>query len=256
MEIEGWLPYYDEICADLGIDSERDAHSARVLARLLRENGAIDDRSETLVEVQARIGGRTVYVVGAGPDLEEELDRALVELDDSWSRPTRDEAILAADGATSALLARGIVPDLIVTDLDGSVRDQRSALERGAIMFVHAHADNLGSISEHVPGLKGAVIGTTQTDPASGGDLDNFGGFTDGDRAAFIAQHFGATRIVLMGFDFNEVGEKILQGGERLPLTPDEERWKFRKMTWAFALLGLITRPQVESFSQTFPLSL
>jgi uncharacterized Rossmann fold enzyme len=123
-------------------------------------------------------------------------------------------------------------------------------------MLVHAHGDNLEAIKENVPDLKGAVLGTTQTDPASGGNLDNFGGFTDGDRAAFVAQHFGAVRIVLLGFDFNEIGDKIGTGGERQALSPEQERWKFRKMAWAFALLGLLTRPQVVSFSQTYPMSM
>ena len=44
------------------------------------------------------------------------------------------------------------------------------------------------------------VIGTTQIEPIS--DVYNFGGFTDGDRAVFLAEHFGAKEIELVGFDF------------------------------------------------------
>lgn len=256
MEIDRWLPYYNEICTDLGIDREGDLHSARVLSKMLRENGSIGTRAAVLSYTEERIAGRTVYVMGAGPDLEEELDRAMLEFDDIWKGPNREDVIISADGATSVLLSREIVPDIIVTDLDGSVRDQVLCLERGSAMFLHAHSDNLEAIKEHVPSLKGPVIGTTQADPALAGNLDNFGGFSDGDRAAFIAQHFGAAQIILMGFDFNEIGEKISQGGQRRPLSPEEEKWKFRKMSWAFALLGLITRPQVRSFSQNYPLSM
>jgi uncharacterized Rossmann fold enzyme len=121
-------------------------------------------------------------------------------------------------------------------------------------MFVHAHGDNMNMLLTAVPRLHGMVVGTTQADPTVAGGLDNFGGFSDGDRAAFLAQHFGAQKIILLGFDFNEVGDKIGTGGTRRPLSSDEERLKFRKMAWAYALLGLITRPQVRAFSETVPL--
>jgi 2-amino-4-hydroxy-6-hydroxymethyldihydropteridine diphosphokinase len=223
---------------------------------LIRENPNIGPRVNSLRRVQDLVTGRTAYVFGAGPDLEEELDRALLDMEDRWKVYPRDDVLIAADGATSILMSRNILPDIIVTDLDGNVQDQISCVERGSIMFVHAHGDNLDAITDHIPALSGDVVGTTQTDPASGGNLDNFGGFSDGDRAAFLAQHFGAIRIVLLGFDFNEIGEKIGRGGERRALTPEEERRKFKKMAWAFALLGLITRPQIVSFSENYPMSM
>ena len=36
--------------------------------------------------------------------------------------------------------------------------------------------------------------------------IENFGGFTDGDRAVFFASRFGAAKIFLFGMDF---GSKI-----------------------------------------------
>ena len=33
----------------------------------------------------------------------------------------------------------------------------------------------------------------------------NFGGFTDGDRAVFLAEELGAKKIFLIGFDFGEI---------------------------------------------------
>jgi hypothetical protein len=47
------------------------------------------------------------------------------------------------------------------------------------------------------------VLGTTQAQPA--GNLYNFGGFTDGDRALFLAVALGASEITLAGMDFGDV---------------------------------------------------
>ena len=101
------------------------------------------------------------------------------------------------------------MPHIIVTDLDGGIEDQIHCLSRGTIMLVHGHGDNMKTISNIGPRLFGSVLGTTQVDPTEGGGLDNFGGFTDGDRAAFTAQHFGARSIILLGFNFNSEGYSI-----------------------------------------------
>jgi hypothetical protein len=224
-----------------------------MLSRMLSENGHIMDRTASIAEAMKRISGKAVYVFGAGPDLEEELDRAISE-NPGWTKGKRDDALIAADGACSMLLLRDLVPDIIVTDLDGSFEDQQTCLDRGSVMFLHAHGDNINVLLTSVKRLRGMVVGTTQADPTVSGGLDNFGGFSDGDRSAFLAQHFGALKIILIGFDFNEVGDKIGSGGERRPLSANEEKLKFKKMAWAYALLGLITRPQVQSYSDTFPL--
>ena len=69
-------------------------------------------------------------------------------------------------------------------------------------MIVHAHGDNFDKL-EMVRGLSN-VTGTTQTKKI--GKLENFGGFTDGDRCVFLAEYFNAKKIVLIGMDF---GQKI-----------------------------------------------
>ncbi|MDG6226055.1 MAG: DUF115 domain-containing protein [Candidatus Thermoplasmatota archaeon] len=254
MEIDRWIPYYEAICSDLKLDVNRDMEASRLLADMLKDNRKVIPRDSVMDEVGPLVSGRSAYIFGAGPDLEEELEQALIEKADEWASPSKNDVLIAADGATSALMARSIRPDLIVSDLDGDLEDQLACLGSGSIMFVHAHGDNMLRIREAVPRLFGKVVGTTQLDPMRGAFLYNFGGFSDGDRSAFIAEHFGASQIILLGFNFNEVGDKISGGGSRSPLTPDQERLKFRKMTWAFALLGLITRPQVRSFSQNLPL--
>jgi uncharacterized Rossmann fold enzyme len=252
MESIYWLPYYDAIAKDLGIDKEQDAVAGRMLADILKNN-RIHDRDDVLMELERTIEGKNVFVLGAGPDLEMELDSLVEEKRSSgkWKLPsTRDDVIIAADGATSTIMSRDLIPHIIVTDLDGGVEDQIHCLSRGSIMLVHGHSDNMKTFSKIGPRLFGSVIGTTQVDPSEGGGLDNFGGFTDGDRAAFTAQHFGASSIMLLGFNFNEIGHKISDGGVRIAeMDPADSEFKFKKMAWASILLGLITNPKVQLFS-------
>jgi len=72
-----------------------------------------------------------------------------------------------------------------------------------------------------VPRLR-KVIGTTQSRPTNG--LYNFGGFTDGDRAVFLAKHLDALKIILIGFDFED---------ESVTLR------KHKKLIWAKRLIDL-----------------
>ena len=48
--------------------------------------------------------------------------------------------------------------------------------------------------------LLGVIQLPTQTKPV--GRVHNFGGFTDGDRCVFLANHFKAKKIILLGMDF------------------------------------------------------
>ena len=52
--------------------------------------------------------------------------------------------------------------------------------------------------------------------------VHNFGGFTDGDRAAFTADHFGAAELRFVGWDFED---------------PDVSPEKREKLQWAERLL-------------------
>ena len=61
-------------------------------------------------------------------------------------------------------------------------------------MVVHAHGDNIEKI--HLVKNFKNCIGTTQT--KSFGKLHNFGGFTDGDRCVFLANHFKAKKYFFL----------------------------------------------------------
>jgi len=170
-----------------GYSIVEDQSTARLLSELLQNRSLEVNRLKELID------GRNVLVVGAGPSLENSVG---VIKDIRY-------VIISADGATEALLENGIRPDVVVTDLDGDNESLLRADRMGAIMVVHAHGDNADVIRSLVPKMKNC-IGTTQVKPLH--NIYNFGGFTDGDRAVFLASEFNAKKIVLLGMDF---GDKI-----------------------------------------------
>jgi len=103
----------------------------------------------------------------------------------------------------------------------------------GTLAVVHGHGDNLDAVSTWAPRFRGRTVATTQSRPV--GRLENFGGFTDGDRAVFLADHFGAARIHLVGFDFERPN----------PKDADATR-KRRKLDWAYILLSNLQRDDLD----------
>lgn len=202
MKFEEWEPIYQEILDDFGFDGIKDEEAARLLSELIR------DRSINVRRLSDLIYRRHVIICGNSPLLDEELK----------SIDVSGRIVIAADGATSILLKNCIVPDIVVTDLDGCMEDITSVDQKCAIIVVHAHGDNIPAIKKYVPSLKN-VIGSVQSKPIK--NVHNFGGFTDGDRCVFIAKEFNADSIALIGFDFDdpnlsEVKKKKLQWAKRL----------------------------------------
>ncbi|AEC52588.1 hypothetical protein PNA2_1672 [Pyrococcus sp. NA2] len=183
MKWEEWKPFYERIVREMGYSIEKDREAAEILRAILIENDNYIIKEELNSVIMEK-----VYVFGAGPNLEEELK--------SWD--FSDGTKIAADGATTALLRNGIFPDVVVTDLDGRIRDLLEASRR-AVMVVHAHGDNIDKLPLVVNFP--LVLGTCQTEPLD--IIYNFGGFTDGDRGAFLAEELGAKEIILVGFDFS-----------------------------------------------------
>ncbi|MDI6639630.1 MAG: DUF115 domain-containing protein [Methanocellales archaeon] len=202
MNFEEWEPIYQEILDDFGFDRGKDEEAARLLSKL------IGNRSLNVQRLSELIYRRHVIICGNAPLLEEELR----------SIDVSDRVVMAADGATSVLLKNGIVPDIVVTDLDGCMEDIISADRLGSVIVVHAHGDDIPAMKQYVPSLNN-VIGSTQSVPLK--NVHNFGGFTDGDRCVFLAKEFGAESIALIGFDFedsnvSEVKQKKLQWAKKL----------------------------------------
>ncbi len=224
MKYSEWEPIYKQISADFKFDYDKDKHASETLKELLKQQTRV-----TTDELSKLINDRVVYVFGAGPDLDSEIA--------NFDRKTGSKSvIIAADGATSALLKKKLVPDIIVTDLDGYIPDQLTANEQGALLVIHAHGDNVEILNRWVPKFKGGLFGTTQTEPDEKNGIYNFGGFTDGDRAIFLAAHFEASRIMLLAFDFNKIGKYSYRY---------RSKTKLRKLTWAHLLIGMIKKPPV-----------
>lgn len=205
MRYEDWEPYYKAILEDFGWTAEGDEAAARLLSSMLPEQTPCLDRVKELIE------GKDVIVCGKAPSLEKDMERV-----DWWYRYT----VIAADGSVSTLLRQGIVPDIVVSDLDGSHEDLMKADENGSIILAHAHADNVEAVKSLVPRLK-HVVGTTQARPLK--NVYNFGGFSDGDRCVFLAKEFGAKTIKIIGFNLDDTN-----------VTPK----KLKKLKWARKLLG------------------
>jgi len=198
VEFEDWEPIYEAVLADFGYDRVADEAARDWLA----------ERVEPFEVEELDLGG-TVAVAGAAPGLEDEV-AAVREAD----------AVVAASDAGVRLAAAGVVPDLVVTDLDGDPEGTVPLARDGVPVAVHAHGDNREVLARYLPAFPSErVLGTTQAEPV--GPVVNYGGFTDGDRAAFLADALGAERLVFPGWDFDAVAEEV----------------KARKLAWAGRLL-------------------
>jgi len=207
MNLKEWRPFYLEIVREFGFDRAQDERSAQLLSHLLAKKTGYDS---TLAKLSRLVKGCDVLVCGKAPILIRDIKSGKIE---------GQETIIAADGATSVLLSQGVIPHIVVSDLDGNISDLKRANAMCAIMVVHAHGDNMNAIETYVPSLS-AVLGTAQTQPEP--LLLNVGGFTDGDRAVFLAKEYGARTISAIGFDFSDIS-----------VTPR----KMQKLQWAKRLL-------------------
>lgn len=183
-----WFSFYEWVRSLFGFSLERDIKAAHLLASKLTPR-TVDVAEGRLREL---VNGADVAVVGAGPNLDSEIE----------DERLRELVIVAADGATTALLRRGLVPHVIVTDLDGRIEDQiRANNQYGSILLIHAHGDNIDTLEASLTLFKGSLIGTCQVAPPP--PLRVYGGFTDGDRALFTALRFSPRSVRLVGWSFD-----------------------------------------------------
>lgn len=209
MRFEEWEPIYVSILSDMGFDRASDESSARLLRALtVNSDHIMDDDLQEII-------GSEVSVFGAAESLESDISKV----------PPRG-TLISAGSATSRVMALGILPDIVVTDLDGDIKSQTEASERGAVTMMHAHGDNEDLLMQYARSFTGPIVATTQSKPDL--VLCNYGGFTDGDRAVCLARHFGASRIYLYGFDFDRPSDK--EGSD--PAV------KLKKLRWAEKIIG------------------
>jgi Uncharacterized Rossmann fold enzyme len=212
MDFAVWEPVYEQILEDFGFDRIGDEKAALFLSHMLTE-----ENTASLSELKAVISEKPVLVCGNAPKLRSDLSEISIS----------DFTVIAADGAAAVLMDMGIVPEVICTDLDGNseadIEKEILACEYGSIVLIHAHGDNIDKLEKYVPRFK-RFIATTQARPFD--KVYNFGGFSDGDRCFFVAREFGAKKIRLAGFDFedsdvNPIKKKKLKWAKKLMRSRD-----------------------------------
>ena len=188
MMISGWEKRYFSILKELNYSEKKDKESALILDSILK-------KTDTIKKIRKLIEGKTIFVIGSGPSLSSAIPK-LKKLEKSIK--------IAADSSLKPLVDNGIIPDIIVTDLDGNEDTIKKISKTKSIFVIHAHGDNIEKL-QMVKKMKNC-IGTTQTNPFN--KVQNFGGFTDGDRGVFLASYFNAKKIILFGMDFgNQIGK-------------------------------------------------
>ncbi len=207
MRFEKWEPIYEHILDDFGFSRTDDENAALLLSDLL-----VGPLTTDIKSLSDLINDRDTLICGNAPCLNNDLKKVNPE----------DYVTIAADGATSTLLKNDIVPDIIVTDLDGNVEKEIEANKKGALMVVHAHGDNTDMLLRYTPHFNN-IIATTQAAPFD--NIYNFGGFSDGDRCAYLAKEFSAASLTIIGFDFDDVNVDPV---------------KRKKLKWARYLLDIL----------------
>lgn len=212
MDFTDWEPVYTAILDDFGFDRAGDERARDLLADLTTEF----DLSRLVLT------GETAAVVGGGPLPSEEI-----------ARVRRADRVVAVAHAAEICRREGISIDLVVTDLDTDPEQAVALTQQGTPVAVAAHGDNIPALEVFVPRMtQQNVLATTQAKPI--GHLLNVGGFTDGDRAAFIADHCGAKSVTFPGWDFDD---------------PDVTPIKRQKLAWAERLLRWLEQRRNERFA-------
>ncbi len=214
MKFTEWEPVYERILAAFGYGRAADERAR--------------DRLESICErpifdpAKLDFTGDTVAVVGGAETVTAQLDQA-----------NAADTVVAASIAADRLQSAGISVDLMVTDLDKTPETAKRLAEAGTPVAVHAHGDNVPAIESVVPSIDSAwLLPTTQAKPTA--NVHNLGGFTDGDRAAFLADSAGAKGLVFPGWDFDDESVGV------------EKR---QKLVWAERLLYWLEHRRDEQFS-------
>jgi len=228
MMILGWKKKYSDILKEFKYSEKKDKESAVILNSIIKKSN-INEKIISLVK------DKTVFVIGSGPSLTSAIPKL---------KNLKKTIKIVADSSVKHLVENGIIPDIVITDLDGD----ESTLEKigkKSIFVVHAHGDNIDKL-EFAKKFK-KCIGTTQSNPFN--QIQNFGGFTDGDRGVFLANYFGAKKIILFGMDF---GEKI---GKHSDTKKSERKIKLMKLrTGKLLLEWLSTITKSELFTTSKPI--
>jgi len=218
-----WASLHDIIRREFGFSHEEDFTAAEVLNVVLQ--GFSKTRNEVLRDLRKLIKDSKVLVVGAGPSCKEV--HKFMSLYD---------VVVAADGALRCCRYAGVEPQVVVTDLDGV--NLSDLVSFNGFIVVHAHGDNIDKLVSWTPILKEKkVLGTSQV-LFSTSNIGFSGGFTDGDRAVYLALENGAAEVGLIGFNFEGVVGRYSKPNlkNETPASPVKKR----KLYWCKVLIDLM----------------
>jgi len=213
MEFDTWEPAYEAILADFGFDRTGDETARDWLA----------ERAEPFeMRRLSALADARVAVAGGAASLREELEVC-----------READAVVAASAAAEVCREAGVAVDLMVTDLDKTPETAVELTHEGTPVAVAAHGDNRPALEAYVPRMdREWMLATTQAAPR--GPVINVGGFTDGDRAAFLADEAGAAALSFPGWALDD---------------PTVDAMKRRKLRWAERLLCWLERLRGERFA-------
>ena len=235
--------HYNEICSLLDINPQTDIASVKFLDAKLN----IENINQTVDNLFQLLENKVAFIFGAGPS----LPSIILEIKSVLGDNHDNIAVIAVDGATKALQEKKIPIDVVVSDLDGSLSAIVEQQKKGSIIIVHAHGDNQEKVRRFIELITPTnVIGTCQAAETS--KIRNLGGFTDGDRAAYIAANFHSKTIVLLAFDFGKIIGKYSKPDVYTKDIPITERKKI-KLDFAKKLLAELPRhfPSMEILNFT-----
>ncbi len=209
-----WEPVYRAIRADFGYSLDADEAARDELRASIGSDGLTPHDLPDAT-------GVTVAVAGGAPMTPADFEITAAA-----------DLVFGVSTASGRIRKAGLTVDFHVTDLDKDEAVVTELTSSGVPVAVHAHGDNRTAIEQLVPTLdSSAIFPTTQAHPVTG--VFNPGGFTDGDRAAFLADALGASRLTFPGWDLED--ETV--GTE-----------KRRKLSWASRLLRWLEIRRDERF--------
>jgi len=120
--ILGWKKRYSEILKEFNYDEKKDRESAILLDAIL-------EKSDIETKIINLIKGRTVLVIGSGPSLQKAIPKL---------KEYKKTVKIAADSSIKLLVENEIIPDIVVTDLDGDEMVlEKIAKQKPYLLYMH-----------------------------------------------------------------------------------------------------------------------
>jgi len=101
--LPGWKRKYSDILKEFRYEEKKDKESAIILNSILK-------KSDIYEKIMNLVEAKTVLVIGSGPSLTSAIPKL---------KNYKKSLKIAADSSIKILVENGIIPDIIVTDLDG-----------------------------------------------------------------------------------------------------------------------------------------